>query len=158
MTWSVSHLGPEHDVVAVTYSGELDRTQLEAAFAAAVTEVNAHDAWHILTDLRGLTAGPSVFDLYATISAVVKMGAQDRYREAVITPSDAGLLPDGLLLGDGVPQPWGACSRVRRPRRGAELAGAALSRSTTSRRYIRRSARTGNARRHSRTAAGSMSA
>jgi hypothetical protein len=94
MTWSVSYLGPEHDVVAVTYSDELDRAQLEAAFGAAVAEVNAHDTWHVLTDLRGLTGQPSVFDLYATITAVVEMGVQDRYREAVITPSESGLLPD----------------------------------------------------------------
>ena len=94
MTWSVSYLGPEHDVVAVTYSEGLDRAQLAAAFAAAVAEVNAHDTWHVLTDLRGLTGGPSVFDLYATISAVVEMGVQDRYREAVITPTNAGLLPN----------------------------------------------------------------
>ena len=94
MTWSVSYLGPEHDVVAVSYSDELDRAQLEAAFAAGLLEVNAHDTWHVLTDLRGLTGQPSVFDLYATITAVVELGVQDRYREAVMTPTDARLLPD----------------------------------------------------------------
>jgi hypothetical protein len=94
MTWSVSHLGPAHDVVAVTYSGTIDRADLDAGFAAAETSVRSHDCWHVLTDLRAMTGGPTLFDLYAIINAVVQLGVQDRYREAVITPLEPGLLPD----------------------------------------------------------------
>ena len=92
MTWSVAHLGPAHDVVAVTYSGDVDRTQLEQAFAAAVAEGQAHDTWHVITDLRQLTGGHSLFDVYAVINAVVGLGMQDRFREAVVAPAGSEIL------------------------------------------------------------------
>ena len=92
MTWSVAYLGPEHDVVGVTYSGDVDRTQLEAAFEAAVVEGHAHDTWHVLTDLSGLTGGHSLFDLYAVVEAVVGLGVQDRFREAVVTATGSEIL------------------------------------------------------------------
>jgi len=92
MTWSVSHLGPAHDVVGLTYSGDVDRTELVAAFEAAVVEARAHDTWHVLTDLSGLTGGHSLFDLYAVVEGVVGLGVQERFREAVVTAKDSEIL------------------------------------------------------------------
>jgi hypothetical protein len=92
MPWSVSYLGPEHDVVAIDYSGEVDRAQLVAAFDTAVGEARAHDTWHVLTDISGLTGGHSLFDLYAVVEGVVGLGVQNRFREAVVTATDSEIL------------------------------------------------------------------
>jgi hypothetical protein len=92
MTWSVAYLGPEHDVVGVTYSDDVDRAQLEAAFEAALIEGHEHGTWHVLTDLSGLTGGHSLFDLYAVVEGVVGLGVQDRFREAVVTATGSEIL------------------------------------------------------------------
>jgi len=92
MTWSVSHLGPGYDVIAVDYTGDVDRSQLELAFTAAVAEGHAHDTWHVLTNLTGVTGGHSLFDVYAVINAVIGLGMQDRFREAVVSPPGSELL------------------------------------------------------------------
>jgi hypothetical protein len=88
MTWSVSHLGTDLEVVEMTLAGVVSRAEMDAAFAAALGSALEHDCWHVLCDVLGITGGPTLFDVYAVVVALDQLGVQDRYREALLTRSD----------------------------------------------------------------------
>ncbi len=88
MAWSVSYLGPDPDVVVMTLAGDVDRTELDAAFAAAVGAAMQNDNWHLLCDIVEIVGGPSLFDVYAMVVALDQLGVQDRFREALLTRGD----------------------------------------------------------------------
>ncbi len=88
MAWSVSYLGPDPAVVVMALSGDVDRPELDAAFAGAVATAMQHDNWHLLCDIVALDGGPSLFDVYAMVVALDQLGVQDRFREALLTRQD----------------------------------------------------------------------
>jgi hypothetical protein len=88
MAWSVSYLGPDTAVVVMALSGDVDRPELDAAFAGALAAAIDHDAWHLLCDILDITGGPTLFDVYAAVVALDQLGVQDRFREALLTRSD----------------------------------------------------------------------
>jgi hypothetical protein len=84
MAWKVRDLAPAYAAVELTYSGVVDRADLEASYVSTFELASASDTWHVLCDLSEVTGGHSLFDLYALVTAVSTLGLGNRFREALL--------------------------------------------------------------------------
>ena len=84
MPWSLTDPPADVDVVRLVLEGELEGTDLEQAFAAVLVRCEQTDCYRVLADLRGMTGGHSVFDLYGLIRDLEDLGVIGRFREALV--------------------------------------------------------------------------
>jgi hypothetical protein len=90
MPWDVRPPEAEHPLVRLTISGPVDGATLEQAFGGALATCAEHDVWRVLTDLREMSAGHSVVDLFGLVTSMAELGIAAKLREALLPGSDPG--------------------------------------------------------------------
>lgn len=90
MTWDVRGPLSDEPVLRLTFAGPADARSLGDAFGATLASCAEHDAWLVLTDLRGMTAAHSVVDLFGLVTMLTELEAAERFREALLVGSDPG--------------------------------------------------------------------
>lgn len=90
MTWHLVPPTKDDPIVRLTMTGQPDASTLAAAFGASLAECVEHDVWRVLTDLRAMSAGHTVVDLFGLITTMTDLGVADRFREAVLVGADPG--------------------------------------------------------------------
>jgi hypothetical protein len=88
MTWTVERRDEVPAYVAFTLSGVLEKDELSNAFFEVLTQCRDHDIWLVLTDCSSLLGGHTVFDLFGLMQVINQVGGADRFREALIAPTD----------------------------------------------------------------------
>ena len=89
MAWDVRAPG-DQPAVRLTLSGAADATAVEESFAAALAACAEHDVWRVITDLREMTPGHTVVDLFGVITMLTELGVADRFREALLVGTQPG--------------------------------------------------------------------
>jgi hypothetical protein len=88
MGFDVRSLAPEHPIIEARYSGRVDREDIEEAFTVCLTLALEHDTWLMLADCTDMVWTPKITDLFDLVEALSTLGVTERYREALVRPSD----------------------------------------------------------------------
>ncbi len=89
MTTTVNSLLPEYPIVEARYAGHVSKQDVDDAMAACAAVAIEHDTWNVLADCTDLVWTPTVTDLFELVKFLADMGVSDRFREAVVRPTDA---------------------------------------------------------------------
>jgi len=90
MAWDVRPPIAGHAIVTLTIHGPADSASLEQAFGGALAACIEHDVWRVLTDLREMTAGHTVVDLFGLVTTMNELGVAAKFREALLVGDDPG--------------------------------------------------------------------
>ncbi len=88
MGHQVGNLLPDHSVIEVRYFGHVTAADLTEAFTECLAVAMELDTWLLLADCTELAWTPTITDLKDLVDALSALGVTDRFREAVVRPSD----------------------------------------------------------------------
>lgn len=88
MGHQVANLLPDHPVIEVRYFGHVTAADLTEAFTECVVRAMELDTWHLLADCTELAWAPTITDLKDLVDALSALGVTERFREAVVRPTD----------------------------------------------------------------------
>jgi hypothetical protein len=88
MGHQVANLLPDHPVVEVRYFGHVTAADLTEAFTECVVKAMELDTWLLLADCTDLAWAPTITDLKDLVDALSALGMTERFREAVVRPTD----------------------------------------------------------------------
>lgn len=80
------HPNPER--IECTYYGKVTEEELRLAIREFMEKGGGTDLLLVLTDCLGMTASPSVLDVYERINMYEKLGIDTETKEAILIPSD----------------------------------------------------------------------
>lgn len=75
--------------VSITYEGEVERADGEAAIAATGELVAEHGSHRFLADCSSLEVRTSLFDVMAFVERLSSLGVESIEKEAVVLPRDS---------------------------------------------------------------------
>ena len=88
MPWTVAAPSAELAAVRLDLTGVVSAVDVEAAFRETLGLCVHHDVWLVLADATAMTAAHSIIDIYEMLTAIADLGVQDRFREALVCPTD----------------------------------------------------------------------
>jgi hypothetical protein len=86
---TVRSLLPDYPIVEATYSGHVSKQDVDDAFGACAALGIEHDIWNLLGDCTDMVWTPTVTDLFELVQFLADMGVSERFREALVRPTDA---------------------------------------------------------------------
>ena len=84
----VRSLQPDHPIVEVRYYGRNTREEMERSFAECLALGMQTDTWLLLADCSELSTSAAIPDLKDLVDALAALGVTDRFREALVRPTD----------------------------------------------------------------------
>lgn len=84
----VRDLAPEYPVVEARFFGRVTVDDLTRAYGECLTIALETDRWLLLADCTDLLWSAPMSDLKELMDGVASLGVSDRFREALIAPSD----------------------------------------------------------------------
>lgn len=88
MGYHVGSLLKEHPIVEARYFGHLTATELTEASTECVVTCMQLDTWRLLADCTDLAWTPTITDLKDLVDALSALGVAERFREALVQPTD----------------------------------------------------------------------
>jgi len=85
---TVRSLAPEYAVIEARFFGVNTREEIEQAFAECLGTALELDTWLLLADCTDLAFAPHISDLKDLVDALAALGVTDRFREALVRPTD----------------------------------------------------------------------
>jgi hypothetical protein len=84
----VANLLPDRRVIEVRYFGHVTAADLTEAFTECFASAMELDTWLLLADCTELVWTPTITDLKELVDALAALGMTERFREAVVRPTD----------------------------------------------------------------------
>jgi hypothetical protein len=84
----VRSLLPHLPVIEARFEGRVDRADVEQAFADVIPLFLELDVWCLLADCSDLVWTPRITDLKELVDVLAALGGTERFREALIRPTD----------------------------------------------------------------------
>jgi hypothetical protein len=88
VTWSVAAPTAELPACRLGLDGAVSADDVTAAFEQYARVCSEHDIWLVLADATTMTGGHTVLDVCPLVMALTAMGVQDRFREAIVFPTE----------------------------------------------------------------------
>lgn len=88
MGYQVGTLVPEHSIVEARFFGNVTTTDVTGAFTECILMAMQLDTWNVLADCTELVWTPTITDLKDLVDALSDLGVTDRFREALVRPTD----------------------------------------------------------------------
>jgi hypothetical protein len=88
MGHQVGNLLPEHAVVEARFFGHVTSADVTEAFTECVLMSMQTDIWLVLADCTDLVWSPTITDLKDLVDALGALGVTERFREALVQPTD----------------------------------------------------------------------
>ena len=88
MGHQVGSLLPEHAIVEARFFGHVTTADVTEAFTKCVLAGVRLDTWRLLADCTDLLWTPTITDLKDLVDALSALGVTERFREALVQPSD----------------------------------------------------------------------
>lgn len=88
MGCTVRSLAPDHAIVEARFFGSNSRAEIEQAFAECLALALETDTWSLLADCSDLVYAAPISDLKDLVDALAALGVTDRFREALVQPTD----------------------------------------------------------------------
>ena len=85
---TVRTLAPDLPVIEARFFGANTREEMEQAFAQCLTLGLESDTWLLLADCSDLIHTAAIADLKDLVQALADLGVADRFREALVRPTD----------------------------------------------------------------------
>lgn len=84
----VVHLMPDAPIVEMVTSGYFSAEEGADAMGQGMTLSIEHDVWNVLADFTAMTHTALPADIIGLAEALKELGVSERFREAVVRPSD----------------------------------------------------------------------
>lgn len=84
----VGNLLPENAVVEARFFGHVTASDVTEAFTECIVMALQLDTWLLLADCSELVWTPTIADLKELVDALSALGVTERFREALVRPTD----------------------------------------------------------------------
>ena len=88
MGCTVRSLAPEHPVIEARFFGVNSAAEVEDGFGQCLALALEADIWNLMADCSDLVSAAPLADLKALVEAIAALGVADRFREALVQPTD----------------------------------------------------------------------